>query len=602
MGVPSLYKWIIQKFPEIRTKLNERKEILVDNLYLDFNAIIHPCCDKSLNSSEETDRVLYQNLSKFLDDVISKVKPRELLYIAIDGVAPRAKLNQQRARRFVSAREDDIQNKVYFEDPQECPSKSFNINSITPGTEFMERLNKYLEDLIAYKISTDPIWRHLNVIYSNYKVPGEGEQKILEYIRKHQKQELQSVIYSPDADLIFLGLTLHNHKIKIMREEPKIGAENSHSWDDHVFVDINYLRRLLISDFKGILKRDFNYRRFLDDWVLLCFSVGNDFLPSSPAFEIRTSALNKLTNILKIVYLKTNSYITNNGKINFQNLHIFFRECSLREDQYIDEKRANVFTTRQRMGTKVDTDMEFSISHESGKIRFYIEKMGIKSESDLIDICKEYIKGCEWVYNYYFFDNISWDWYYPNHFAPFFADLAVVVLKGASTFGPNQTKPLTPFEQLMSVLPPKSKDLLPAPLHGIFDKHKEMYPMNFEIDMFQKCMDWQAIPILPFVDRKNVVSFFRENQCNLSFDDSIRNITNYPLLFSRDPNIITKAYNLYANSAISEMIQFHGSLLKIFPVNNIRFIDDMVQTEHFSFQNQVFKVSFDQRKVFTKSK
>lgn len=113
------------------------------------------------------------------------VKPKKILFMAIDGVAPRAKLNQQRARRFRAAQDRIESVEKARKDGNEVDEKvMFDSNCITPGTEFMEKVGKYLKYFIRKKMKEDPLWRNLKIVFSGHDVPGEGEHKIMQFIRE----------------------------------------------------------------------------------------------------------------------------------------------------------------------------------------------------------------------------------------------------------------------------------------------------------------------------------------------------------------------------------------------------------------------------------
>ena len=128
---------------------------------------------------------MYLEVFKYLDRIMNIVRPRKLLYIAIDGVAPRAKMNQQRSRRFRSAFEERLCKEEserlraeMAEGGMNVPPRkpSWDSNVITPGTLFMDNLTKYLQYYIYDKMNHQPGWKNLVVILSDANVPGEVKQ------------------------------------------------------------------------------------------------------------------------------------------------------------------------------------------------------------------------------------------------------------------------------------------------------------------------------------------------------------------------------------------------------------------------------------------
>ncbi|EOD37797.1 hypothetical protein EMIHUDRAFT_225049 [Emiliania huxleyi CCMP1516] len=181
-----------------------------DNLYLDMNGIIHPCA-------------MFVLIFEYIDRIFSVIRPRKLLYLAIDGPAPRAKMNQQRSRRFKAAKERAEKAAVEEElnaelraagrEPPSSEGGGFDSNVITPGTAFMARA----------RIHSCEAWRGIKVILSDATVPGEGEHKIMEHIRDQRRLDgyepnSRHVIHGLDADLIMLALATHEPHFTILRE------------------------------------------------------------------------------------------------------------------------------------------------------------------------------------------------------------------------------------------------------------------------------------------------------------------------------------------------------------------------------------------------
>ncbi|KAI9787309.1 MAG: hypothetical protein M1816_007657 [Peltula sp. TS41687] len=372
MGVPKFFRWLSERYPAISQLIAENRIPEFDCLYLDMNGIIHNCTHKDTDSPtfRLTEDKMFIAIFNYIEHLFGKIKPKQLFFMAIDGVAPRAKMNQQRARRFRTALDaEKAKDKAVREGVQMPAEDAFDSNCITPGTEFMAKLTHQLKYFINKKISEDVDWQGVEVVLSGHEVPGEGEHKIMEYIRLAKAQpnydpNVRHCLYGLDADLIMLGLLSHDPHFCLLREEVTFGRQNQKKsteleHQNFYLMHLCIVREYLELEFQelaqpGVLNFPFDMERVIDDFILMAFFVGNDFLPHLPNLHINEGALALMFRVYKSVIPKAQGYINEGGVINLDRLAALLDELSQVEYRFFEAENADANWIKGKQMSKVD--------------------------------------------------------------------------------------------------------------------------------------------------------------------------------------------------------------------------------------------------------
>jgi 5'-3' exoribonuclease 1 len=682
MGVPKFFRWLSERYPAISMLIAENRIPEFDNLYLDMNGIIHNCTHKDSDSPtfRMTEDKMFIAIFNYIEHLYGKIKPKKLFFMAVDGVAPRAKMNQQRARRFRTALDAEVAKEKAIAQGVEMPKEdAFDSNCITPGTEFMAKLTEQLKYFISKKISEDKDWQGVEIVLSGHEVPGEGEHKIMEYIRHAKAQpgydpNVRHCLYGLDADLIMLGLLSHDPHFCLLREEVTFGRQvqkkpKELEHQNFYLLHLSMVREYLELEFQeleqeGALKFPFDMERVIDDFILMAFFVGNDFLPNLPNLHINEGALALMFKIYKEILPKMGGYINEQGVINLERLGVLldglsdvefrFFEAEYSDARWIKAKKNGTETMElqekpkgltvtpaqkdlfkdvkkyvlNRPGKAADTkpldfpsslparDRKFveqladdlrlpwtTVSDEHGerfirlqfpeipgddsdeeedeeasmavqrvirkydnakvqevsaeeaqkaaekkyeekfqewKDKYYTSKFdwGLENAEEMRKLTENYVQGLQWVLFYYYRGIASWPWFFGYHYAPMISDVKKG-LKADMNFRLGQ--PFRPYEQLMGVLPDRSKKIVPPAYRDLMTSPEspiiDFYPRDFELDMNGKKMEWEAVVKIPFIDEKRLLDALKTREHLLTPDEKARNGFGASLKFTYSPEV-----------------------------------------------------------------
>lgn len=525
MGVLRLFRHFINAYKGFYTSHARLpgKSQWFDYVLIDLNAIFHPACREVYSPEFKSllhrppqvppdilEERAFKRITEMIENIIRVCRPRQTLYLAIDGVAGMCKQSQQRKRRFRAAQLRD-------------KDATFDTANITAGTPWMARLCKYIAEWVKQKKQTKLLER-VAVVYSDMFVPGEGEHKLMRYLGNVKQPQFTYCVYSPDADLIMLCMCLPKGRGFILRENIYDDVEGH--W---LLVDCGNLKDQVYDTIAwgeniDVKMMHVHHQRVIKDFVLFLMLIGNDFLPSLYCLEILNEGMNVLAQSYVEAASKHGYLVSEVNDINLKTFtHLF--ECLAshepalmlrkykRGNKYPDNMLArNITREPNRQGV-----YEERVDYDNLRKEYYMNKFpeftdwDTQFDKNVHEICSAYVHGLSFVIKYYSVSIPTFEWYFEYHYAPLMTDLhrfakdsKISVWNDLQswTFQPA----LTLNQALLGIIPPSSVNVLPTSLQPLLQRNAEheLFKEDFKVDLEGKQQDYEAVLLLPIVDYKTL--------------------------------------------------------------------------------------------------
>ena len=524
MGLPQYVGHLLKRYPNVLHRRGSNSIIPTTNrLFLDFNSIIHRGATKALEAPRCSDEDVIRCTLKATRDIIKRVRPDELVYIAIDGMPPFSKMVQQRSRRFMGAAASS--NGV-----------AWDKNAITPGTNFMKKLS----DALVQGLQQCPC----PVIVSSSEEGGEGEIKIMRYLRDNIPRH--DVVYGLDGDLIVHCMLLEARQhLYVMRDKDDDPSAT-------MVLDMDMLRQRIVQDMGG------NGSKSIVEYVLLLELVGSDFLPPLSFLNNKSFAIPYLISTYHrtvratgrsiVVYEPREAHLDScaapapdsrntagSWRINWDVFGDVLRVLGSQEDYRFPITHDKFISMAPwTTASVVPEDLplydkgsgNLILPHKAGWRReYYFHLLHFRKHVDERErACQCYLQGLGWMFRYYVdgsLSSLNSVWAYPFGYAPTAFDVSALLDARMNDIHETIIRPITSHSfpttdtlfQLLLVLPPQSSHLLPSHVRRIVKDPAlgcvAFYPTAFRIETYLKRFSWECHPLIPFPDLKLLYRAFK---------------------------------------------------------------------------------------------